>query len=97
MKKTFIIVVSVIVVIIGIYMVLSEDQQNKISRGAVSYLNGDYKVTYAAGSHVKTWTIRGGKVTSEPSKGYYFFWAKDANGKKLYVQTPIERTYIEEF
>jgi hypothetical protein len=34
-------------------------------------------------------------VTSEPAKGYYFFWAKQ-DGKKFYVQTPIARTYIEE-
>lgn len=97
MQKIIIIVISVIGLLAGIYLVLSEDQQNKISRGAVSYLDGDYKVTYAAGSHVKTWTVRSGKVTSEPSKGYYFFWAKNDNGKKFYVQTPIERTYIEAF
>jgi hypothetical protein len=39
--------------------------------------------------------VRNGKVTAEPEKGYYYFWAT-LNGKKLYVQTPIGRSYIEE-
>ncbi len=52
-------------------------------------------MTYADGEHVKVWEVRDGKVTSEPAKGYYFFWAKQ-DGKTFYVQTPIGRTYIEE-
>ena len=52
-------------------------------------------ITFAEGNHVKTWTVEDGKVTSDPQKGYYYFWAK-VNGKKVYVQTPIVRTYIEE-
>lgn len=73
----------------------SEEQQNKISRLGVTWLEGDYRVTYAAGSHVKSWLVKDGKVTTEPAKGYYYFWAT-VNGKKVYVQTPIVRTYIEE-
>lgn len=73
----------------------SEEQQNKISRLGVSWLEGNYKVTYADGQHVKSWIIRDSKVTSEADKGYYYFWV-DVNGSKRYVQTPIERTYIEE-
>ncbi len=73
----------------------SEDQQNKLSRVGVSWLDGDYRVTYADGQHVKSWEVRDGKVTSDPQKGYYYFWAV-IDGKKAYVQTPIERTYIEE-
>ncbi|HHM05897.1 MAG TPA: hypothetical protein ENJ19_09155 [Gammaproteobacteria bacterium] len=73
----------------------SEEQQNKLSRLGVTWLEGNYSVTFAEGSHVKNWTVDGGKVTSDPQKGYYYFWAvKD--GKKYYVQTPISRTYIEE-
>ena len=97
MKKAVIIAGGIIIVVVGIYLLLSEDQQNKISRSAVTYLDGNYKVTYAVSGHVKTWTIISGKVTSDPSKGYYYFWAKNDQGKKLYIQTPIERTYIEEF
>ena len=73
----------------------SEEQQNKLSRLGVTWLEGDYNVTYADGSHVKTWSVRDGKVTSDPQKGYYYFWA-DVNGKSVYVQTPIQRSYIEE-
>ncbi len=73
----------------------SEEQQNKLSRLGVTWLEGDYKITYADGSHVKEWVVNDGKVTSESAKGYYFFWAT-IDGKKSYVQTPIVRTYIEE-
>ena len=74
----------------------TEEQQNRLSRLGVTWLEGDYRVTYADGEHVKSWIVRGGKVTSEPQKGYYYFWAVDENGRKYYVQTPIIRTYIEE-
>ena len=73
----------------------SEEQQNKLSRLGVTWLEGNYRVTYADGSHVKSWEVRDAKVTSEPDKGYYYFWVK-VDGKKRYVQTPIARSYIEE-
>ena len=80
--------------IIALLVLLSactEDQQNQLSRKAVEYLEGDYKITYANGSTSKSWIIRDGKVTSNP-KGYYYFWDE----KKHYIQTPIENTFIEE-
>ena len=73
----------------------SQEQQNRLSRLGVSWLEGNYRVTYADGSHVKSWDVIDGKVTSEAAKGYYFFWAR-IDGKKRYVQTPIDRSYIEE-
>jgi len=73
----------------------SEEQQNKISRLGVSWMEGDYLVTFYEGSHKKEWTIIGSKVTSDPQKGYYYFWIKEG-GKKRYIQTPIARTVIEE-
>lgn len=73
----------------------SEETQNRLSRIGVTWLEGDYRVTFAEGSHVRIWEVRGGKVTTEPDKGYYYFWAK-VDGKNVYVQTPIVRTYIEE-
>lgn len=87
----------IMLIILGSFFLLacSEEQQNKISRLGVTWLEGDYKVTYADGSHVKSWIIRDGKVTSEPGKGYYYFWTR-VDGKKRYVQTPIGRSYIEE-
>ncbi len=74
----------------------SEEQQNKIARAGITWLEGDYKVTYADGAHVKSWMIKGGKVTTEADKGYYYFWAQNEAGKNVYIQTPIARTYIEE-
>jgi hypothetical protein len=73
----------------------TEEQQNRLSRIGVTWLEGDYRVTFAEGSHLKSWEVRDSKVTSEPAKGYYYFWTK-IDGKKSYVQTPIDRTYIEE-
>ena len=73
----------------------SEEQQNKLSRLGVTWLEGDYKVTFSEGTHQKVWLIKNGKVTTEPAKGYYYFWS-EIDGKKRYVQTPIARSYIEE-
>jgi hypothetical protein len=73
----------------------TEEQQNKLSRLGVTWLEGNYRVTYADGEHVKNWIVLDSKVTTEPAKGYYYFWVRK-NGKKYYVQTPIARTYIEE-
>ena len=87
-----------VLLLIMLYLLLggcSEEQQNKLSRLGVTWLEGNYRVTYADGEHVKSWQVRDGKVTSEPAKGYYFFWANEGN-KRYYVQTPIARTYIEE-
>jgi len=73
----------------------TEEQQNKISRLGVTVFEGSYRVTFAEGNHLKSWVVRDSKVTSEPEKGYYYFWTK-VEGKSLYVQTPIARTYLEE-
>jgi len=73
----------------------TEEQQNKLSRVGITWLEGDYNVTFVEGAHVKTWHVKDAKVTTDPQKGYYYFWA-DVNGKNVYVQTPIVRTYIEE-
>ena len=73
----------------------TEEQQNRLTRLGVTWLEGNYRVTYADGEHVKSGVIHDSKVTSEPEKGYYFFWIRE-DGRKYYVQTPIARTYIEE-
>jgi len=73
----------------------SEEQQNKISRLGVSWMEGDYKVTFFEGNYKKEWLVSDSKVTSEAQKGYYYFWTQ-VDGKKKYVQVPIARTVIEE-
>ena len=90
MKNVFLLVVMLLAL-----TACSEEQQNKFSRLGVTWLEGDYKVTFVEGSHIKTWIIKSGKVTTEPAKGYYYFWTI-IDGKKRYVQTPIARSYIEE-
>lgn len=84
------------ILFLGLLLVsCSEEQQNRLTRLGVTWLEGNYRVTYADGEHVKSWEVRDGKVTSEPDKGYYFFWVKSGK-ERYYVQTPIARTYIEE-
>ena len=73
----------------------TEEQQNRLTRLGITWLEGNYRVTYADGEHVKSWEVRDSKVTSEPEKGYYFFWVKEGE-ERYYVQTPIVRSYIEE-
>ena len=46
----------------------TEEQQNRLNRLGVTWLEGNYRVTYADGSHVKSWVVRDSKVTSEPQK-----------------------------
>ncbi len=83
------------VILTVILTACSEEQQNQLSRIGVTWLEGDYKITFVEGSHLKSWVLKDGKVTSDPGKGYYYFWVRTDNGSK-YVQTPIVRTYIEE-
>ncbi len=80
----------------GLLAGCSQEQQNRLERLGVTWLEGNYRVTFAEGTHLRQWIVRKGKVTSEPAKGYYYFWARDEKGRKFYVQTPIVRTYIEE-
>lgn len=95
MKSKSIRLLPGIFVIALIVSACSEEQQNRLSRLGVTWLEGDYRVTYADGEHVKSWIVMDSKVTSEPAKGYYYFWVR-IDGKKRYVQTPIARSYIEE-
>ncbi|ORU89967.1 MAG: hypothetical protein A6F71_03095 [Cycloclasticus sp. symbiont of Poecilosclerida sp. M] len=87
--------ISVLTALLILISGCSEEQQNRISRFGVSWLEGDYKVTFYEGSHKKEWKVLGSKVTSDAQKGYYYFWTT-IDGKKKYVQVPIERTVIEE-
>lgn len=85
----------VLMAVVLLSMGCSEEQQNKISRLGVSWMEGDYTVTFYEGEHKKSWTVLDSKVTSDSQKGYYYFWVKK-DGKNRYVQVPIARTVIEE-
>ena len=36
----------------------TEEQQNRLNRLGVTWLEGNYRVTYADGEHVKSWEVR---------------------------------------
>lgn len=80
-----------LLILLTLLTACTQDQQNQLSRKAIEFLDGNYRVTYANGATEKTWFIKNGKVTTS-EKGYYYFW----DDKKHYVQTPIENTFIEE-
>ena len=63
-KKTVITLLLTSIFLVG----CSEEQQNKLSRLGVTWLEGDYKITFASGNHQKSWVIDNGKVTSDPQK-----------------------------
>ncbi len=87
----YIVLIAVVLLSTG----CSEEQQNKISRLGVSWMEGDYTVTFYEGAHKTSWTVLDSKVTSDSQKGYYYFWVRK-DGKSKYVQVPIARTVIEE-
>ncbi len=61
-----------------------------ISRGS-----DNFEVTILNGAGLtKVYQVTS-KVTSDYTKGYYYFWAS-VNGKRVYVQSPIAITLIEE-
>ncbi len=74
------------------------DMWNMFSRKKMENFDGDYKVTTFDDSFVREWEVKDGKVTSEVEKGYYYFWAIDPNDEdeELYIQTPMNKTIIEE-
>lgn len=95
------ILVLVLIILAGLaiayyYFFGSQEAQNRWHRTGITFLEGDYNVTYTDMNNIKVWQVKDGKVTSEPDKGYYYFWATPNNGgKQFYVQVPINRTYIE--
>lgn len=76
----------------------TEEGRNKISRNVDNFLGENLRVSYIDnGTVVKTWTVKDGKITAGKDDngiglGYYYFWTTETG----YVQTPIERTIIEE-
>ncbi|TQV70953.1 hypothetical protein FLL45_21745 [Aliikangiella marina] len=93
-----IIIAVVIIAILGIgYIFISGDTENRVARLGVSYFDGDYVITYHGYSGVDVWMVKSGKVTSEPSKGYYHTRVRTKDGKTAYMQLPISNTVIEEF
>lgn len=99
MKMKNLVIGGVIIALLAVgFFFFNGDRLNRISRMEVTYLNGDYTVTYSPMSgKEKIYNITNDKVTTEPGKGYYFFWADRESGKgKRYVQVPTMFSSVEE-
>ncbi|MBV1908085.1 MAG: hypothetical protein KUG78_02125 [Kangiellaceae bacterium] len=97
MKKFVSIVLGLIVLAGVVYIVLPGDAENRAKRLGVSYFDGDYVITHNGMSGMNVWLVIDGKVTSEPSKGYYHTRAVGHSDASIYLQVPIANTEIEEF
>ena len=95
-NKIIITVVVIAVLAVG-YIFISGDTENRVARLGVSYFDGDYVITYHGYVGVDVWMVKSGKVTSEPSKGYYHTRVRTQDGKTAYMQLPIKNTVIEEY
>lgn len=96
-KVVFAGIIVVVVLIFAVYLEfgIKGDTVNRIEREAFISRGSDrYEVTILNSNPVKVYQTES-KVTSDVEKGYYFFWAS-VNGKKVYVQSPIMYTLIEE-
>ncbi len=90
--------IALLVLIFTVLSGCTEEQRNKLSRQTDNLIGLDFTVSYIdEGKVVKKWTVRDGKITSGKGEdgsylGYYYFWTEETG----YVQTPIDRTVIEE-
>lgn len=67
------------------------DKINNANRTMDTMLGGDYKI-HVLGIN-SPFFVMGGKVTSNPTKGYYVFYPM-LNGEERLVQSPIQNTTI---
>jgi hypothetical protein len=88
MKNTKFIVLGIAVMVIS-----GCDFINRSSRTMDTMLGGDYEV-HVQGFE-RPFQVNGGKITSQPDKGYYIFYPT-IDGKKRLVQSPIHLTTIIE-
>lgn len=86
--------IAAVIITAGLLVASCGDAGNRIARKGLEF-GGNYKITFVEYETKRVWFVKGGKITSEPDKGYYFFWA-DVDGKQKYVQVPIGGTIIEE-
>jgi hypothetical protein len=75
---------------------MNGNKVNRLERQAfISHGNDKFEVTILnTGGTPKVYQAVT-KLTSEEVQGYYFFWAI-VNGKRVYIQSPIGLTLIEE-
>jgi hypothetical protein len=98
MRKLTIFGTIFLLVAIPVYIyftfIMKGDTVNRAEREAfIAHGSEKFRVTVLGTPQLVYDTVS--KVTSEPTKGYYFFWAT-VNGQRRYVQTPIQFTVYEE-
>lgn len=97
MKKTAISIGVIALLAFVLYFFFTGDRQNKIARLKIEQFEGNYTVVDSTYNGDKVYQVTNGKVTTDPSKGYYYFWADSpTGGKPLYTQTPINRSSFQE-
>jgi len=90
--------VITLTIVLLVLSACTEEARNKLFRSADNVIGQDYKVSYIdEGKIVKSWTVKDGKITSGQKDngiptGYYYFWTVETG----YVQTPVDRTIVEE-
>jgi hypothetical protein len=97
MKNKIIFGIVILVLVALAYVFMKGDTENRFTRLGVSYFDGNYVITHHGMSGLDAWLVIDGKVTSEPSKGYYHTRVRVQSGKTAYIQLPITNTVIEEF
>ena len=69
---------------------------NRLERQAfIAHGSDKFEVTILNGAGISKVYQAVTKLTSVPENGYYYFWAT-VNGKRVYIQSPIGLTLIEE-
>jgi hypothetical protein len=82
---------KLLVLLVVTFLVSGCDFINRTERTMDTMLGGDYEV-YISG-HPAVYFVKNDKITSQPDKGYYIFYAL-IDGKKTLVQSPIQLTTI---
>ncbi len=99
MKKIIIwlvVIVGILITEFVVYKASTGDFMNRMSRKGIELKAHDYDVvTSLHGGHTETFKVVNGKITSEPEKGYYLFWAT-VKGDKKYIQVPIMCSLIKQ-
>ncbi|MFT7184905.1 MAG: major membrane immunogen (membrane-anchored lipoprotein) [Pseudohongiellaceae bacterium] len=78
-------------VLISVLFLVACDKVNNASRAMDTMLGGDF-IVYVQGID-QPFTVKNGKVTAVPEKGYYVFYP-EIDGKERLVQSPIQITTI---
>jgi hypothetical protein len=93
MKKYLIGFIIIALLAVAGYFFFTGDRQNKIARMKIEQFTGNYTLIWTTYQKEYVYNVTDGKITADPIKGYYFFWADATDGgKPLYTQIPITQS-----